>query len=102
MNLPISFVFILIFCDFRETQVVRFKKYSESKPDVMFLDHHQKDVSTYILRSVFKIYTLQNILLTVQTFQSHDEVDRVDSISWKVKIYDVQVILNESCKTNFS
>ena len=97
MNLPISFVFILIFCNFRETQAVRFKKCSESKPDVMFRD--QTDVSTYL--SVFKKYTLQNILLTVQTFQGHDKVDRIDSISWKVEIYDVQVILNESCKTNF-
>ena len=44
MNLPISFVFILSFCNFRETQAVRFKKCSESKPDVMFLD--QTNVST--------------------------------------------------------
>ena len=47
------------FCNFRETQAVRFKKCSESKPDVMFLDHRQTDVSTmYILISVFKKYTL--------------------------------------------
>ena len=46
MNLPISFVFILVLCNFQETQAVRFKKCSESKPDVMFLD--RTDVSTYL------------------------------------------------------
>ena len=49
MNLPISFVFILIFCNFRETQAVRFKKCSEFKPDVVVLDHRDlTDVSNVV------------------------------------------------------